>query len=272
MMEPSMHNGFTLAVACSAAALSATATVAAAEEQALAEPPRVIALRTVVQGSLPTEYVRRVLRQRRYLMQPCFVPEGQKDPNLHGRVTLTFAIDPHGQVADPRVDFTTLNNSSVESCMVQTLLRVRFPRPVDGRPVLVTADWGFKNFPPGSTEVDLRNRPDQARGCHVLGETEVSGGLSRIEVLETAEDHRADAERCYDDELARSPGTSGKFTLAFTVEPDGHVSEATVGETTFDGDERLHDCVISAVLGWKFPASQDSTRVTHPWIFVAPGR
>ena len=50
----------------------------------------------------------------------------------------------------------------------------------------------------------------------------------------------------------KNPNLKGKVTVAFTIQPDGHVSAASVKESTV-GSEKLENCIVSRVRTWPFP-------------------
>jgi TonB family protein len=64
-------------------------------------------------------------------------------PELTGKIVLMFAIGPDGKVPKAAVDSTTLEDAEVERCMVETVKKLRFPRPKGGS-VKVTYPFVFR--------------------------------------------------------------------------------------------------------------------------------
>jgi hypothetical protein len=79
------------------------------------------------QGGLAPDQVRRVLSAHIGALRACYAKELQRDPKLHGRVTLKWQIDPRGTVPAASVASTTLGNSAVESCLVRQVRSWHFP-------------------------------------------------------------------------------------------------------------------------------------------------
>jgi len=101
----------------------------------LPNPPPGIRIRMAapqVTGQLPAEDVRRVVRQRFVALRLCYERGLQKDPQLSGKVTLRFVIEPTGSVAKGASATSEFADSSVATCIVQLLQELRFPPPAKG--------------------------------------------------------------------------------------------------------------------------------------------
>ena len=107
------------------------------EERAVAVVPG----RSEIQGQLDREVIERVIRQHRREIVSCYETELQRNPGIEGRVTISFVIDPSGQVARSTIGNTTLNNSNVENCITLRVRRWRFPEPRGGG--IVTVNYPF---------------------------------------------------------------------------------------------------------------------------------
>src|SRR5262249_13822981 len=64
-----------------------------------------------------------------------------KKPSLGGRLNVKFAISGAGQVIGSYIASSTINDSTVESCISQALSRWEFPKPQDGRVVFVACPF-----------------------------------------------------------------------------------------------------------------------------------
>jgi hypothetical protein len=99
---------------------------------------------TKVTGQLTLEEVRRTVRQRYGNIRLCYERGLQKDPQLGGKVTLRFGIEPTGAVAKGASASSELADSSVTACLVQLVQELRFPPPAAGTvavefPILLTS-------------------------------------------------------------------------------------------------------------------------------------
>ena len=89
--------------------------------------------------SLVGEYLSRHWNQFKW----CYSRELDKDPNLYGKVTVTFTISNEGRVGEAQVLSSSMNDMNVESCVLRTIRRIRFPRPDGGGEVIVTYPFLF---------------------------------------------------------------------------------------------------------------------------------
>lgn len=83
-------------------------------------------------GTIDREAIRRVIRARIGEVKSCYervlntLPKGQK---LEGKVVIKWEIAARGQARNAKVKSTTLNNATVESCIVTRLQSWVFPEP-----------------------------------------------------------------------------------------------------------------------------------------------
>ncbi len=94
--------------------------------------PHITSLETEVHGSLSREVIRRTIRRHINEVRFCYEQELSQRPDLAGRVTVSFIIGSTGAVASSGLQSTTLDNSVVESCIVQAVHRWTFPAPDGG--------------------------------------------------------------------------------------------------------------------------------------------
>lgn len=84
---------------------------------------------------------------------------------------------------------------------------------------------------------------------------QVLSGLPKDLINAVVQRHRSEIRQCYEASRQRNPGLRGKVTIAFTIQPSGIVSYATVKESTV-GDGALESCIVSRVRTWIFPKPQ----------------
>ncbi|MCB9678891.1 MAG: AgmX/PglI C-terminal domain-containing protein [Alphaproteobacteria bacterium] len=90
--------------------------------------------RPSVSGALDSHQVRDAVRRRSPQIRQCFDQGRATDPSLDsGRVQVRFLIDGQGSVTSAWTDSSTLNNFTVEQCVVGEIQRIRFPSDSSGR-------------------------------------------------------------------------------------------------------------------------------------------
>jgi TonB family protein len=77
------------------------------------------------QGLSP-EQIARVVRSRTGAFRSCYESAQARDPKLQGGVTVSFTVSPDGSVT-ARISDSSLGNARVESCVLRTFNRLRFP-------------------------------------------------------------------------------------------------------------------------------------------------
>lgn len=89
--------------------------------------------------SLIDEVIKRHMNQIRY----CYQRELTKNPALGGKIVIKFVIAKDGSVSSASKKTSTMNNSSVESCVVSRFMRMQFPEPKGGGIVIVSYPFIF---------------------------------------------------------------------------------------------------------------------------------
>jgi len=121
----------------------------------------------------------------------------------------------------------------------------------------------------GSVDLGVRGK-DTVR--IIPGKTTIVGGLDREVIMKVIKRHQNEIKFCYEAELQKNPALAGKIAVAWTIDPAGLVSEASVSESSM-GNEAVEGCVLERIRRWKFPepAAGGVVAVTFPWIFKAAG-
>ena len=91
-----------------------------------------------VRGTLDKEIVRRIIRRHINEVKYCYELGLARRRALDGRVVVQFTIASSGQVIASVLGSSTLGDAKVESCVVQTVRRWEFPRPLGGGLVIVS--------------------------------------------------------------------------------------------------------------------------------------
>jgi hypothetical protein len=95
-----------------------------------------------VSGYLSAEQINRVVRANQAALRYCYESEVQRQRSLKGKVMIQWRVDRAGAVPSARVTSSTLNNSTVEGCIVRQVKKWRFPKP-DGGEVSVIYPFIF---------------------------------------------------------------------------------------------------------------------------------
>lgn len=101
--------------------------------------------------------------------------------------------------------------------------------------------------------------------------TVVDGSLDPAIVDAVLKRHLAQIQVCYESGLERKPTLGGSLLMSFTVEPDGHVSQASVKQSTV-GDPVFAKCLSDRFLTVLFPKPRtgSAVKVSYPFLFLAP--
>lgn len=105
---------------------------------------RFIPGKTTILGGLSQEVVGQIVRRHWNEIKYCYERELAKDPNLEGKVAVSFQIGPVGSVIRTTIAETTLGNSAAEQCMLNQVKKWRFPAPEGGGVVDVTYPFIFR--------------------------------------------------------------------------------------------------------------------------------
>lgn len=94
--------------------------------------PRVRMGATKVNGRLPKEVVRRIVRQNYGRFRLCYEQGLGRNPNLAGRVSVRFVIGRNGAVSNVSNGGSDLPDSAVVKCVVRAFYGLSFPKPEGG--------------------------------------------------------------------------------------------------------------------------------------------
>lgn len=100
--------------------------------------PKIGIGRVVLKGALDKELIRRTVRRHINEVKFCYQRELQRHPKLGGRLVVQFTIGGKGTVLLSKVQSSTLDNATVESCVAGAVRRWSFPAPQNGGLVMVS--------------------------------------------------------------------------------------------------------------------------------------
>ena len=85
-----------------------------------------------VKGGLPAQVVRRTMIRRLSSMRGCYQRQLDLTPDLRGRLSLRFDVDPRGRVKAVDLKSQRISQSSLKSCIKSQIKRLRFPQAESG--------------------------------------------------------------------------------------------------------------------------------------------
>lgn len=92
-------------------------------------------------GTIDREAVRRVIRSILSQLKSCYERQLRVDSALEGKVVIQFEIAEQGRVRSAMTKSTSLNNTTVESCVAARIREARFPEPPTG--TIAVVDYPF---------------------------------------------------------------------------------------------------------------------------------
>jgi len=88
-------------------------------------------------GKLDREVVKNYIRKQLAKIRWCYQKAFQKNPELEGKLTVSFVISPTGSVMSAKVTNSSLGDKELEGCVEQKIMTWRFPAPQGGGVVKV---------------------------------------------------------------------------------------------------------------------------------------
>lgn len=82
-----------------------------------------------VLSGLPKDVINAVVQRHRSEIRACYDAALQRNPNLRGKVTIAFNIQPNGIVSSSTVKESTIGDRGLESCITSRVTTWVFPKP-----------------------------------------------------------------------------------------------------------------------------------------------
>ncbi len=98
-----------------------------------------------IEGGLDREVISRVIQSKLGQIRYCYERQLAAAPDLYGKVKVKFTIGESGSVITQLVGASSLNNSTVEGCILRRIAGWQFPKPKGGTRVLVSYPFLFKS-------------------------------------------------------------------------------------------------------------------------------
>ena len=195
---------------------------------------------TTVSGRLPPEVIQRIVRQNFGRFRLCYERGLQANPELGGRVLVSFVIDRQGAVSTVADGGSDLPDRAVVSCVVRSFSGLSFPQPEGGivtvrYPITFSAGDGA-SMPPPRRFHTMDERPLAANDDWT---TAAEPALTRLRATRDAQDGSRKAHAS----LIRALLANGRFAEAH---------DAALALATRDPDDALAHRLLawsSAALG-----------------------
>lgn len=82
-----------------------------------------------VLSGLPKDVINAVVQRHRSEIRACYDAALQRNPNLRGKITIAFSIQPNGIVSSSSVKESTIGDRGLESCIISRVRTWVFPKP-----------------------------------------------------------------------------------------------------------------------------------------------
>ena len=113
------------------------------------------------EGKLGAQVIRNVVRTHMAQVRICYEKALQAKPNLAGRVTVQWTIEPAGTVTRARVKESTLHDETAEQCIVTAVSGWTFAKST-GDPVNVTYPFMFQSAGDGQSPDHATDQPEKS--------------------------------------------------------------------------------------------------------------
>ncbi|RLB56768.1 MAG: hypothetical protein DRI34_08660 [Deltaproteobacteria bacterium] len=100
-------------------------------------------LQTRVVGGLDKKLVGRTIARYWSRFKYCYEKELGRDPNLYGKIVVSFVINGNGRVGEASVLSSSMTSTSMEQCLLRAIRQIHFPAPRGGGEVIVTYPFLF---------------------------------------------------------------------------------------------------------------------------------
>lgn len=201
-------------------------------------------------GTLTKSEISTTIKAAMPKVKYCYEKELAKNPALAGALKVKFAVLPSGLVETAMA--TTAFEENVDSCVLNIINELEFPKPKgDGR-VIVVYPFNFKATKAAEKEP-------------VVGPV-VMGSMSKELIRGVISKALTRIKYCYQKELVKNPTLEGVAKVKFIIAKSGAVTSATMSKSF---EEKVDPCVLKVISGLKFPEPSGGgiVIVTYPFDF-----
>jgi len=215
------------------------------------------------------QITRKIVRAHLNEIKHCYDIGLKQDPELAGRVVVTFTIAGDGTVKSAQIASSDLSNATVTECMLARVERWKFAKPRDGAEVVVNYPFILRTDEDApATEVPPLV---QAPKMEASGDEQDIAAMPKKTIRRIVHAHINEVRHCYNQGLTGDPELAGRIVVNFTIGADGYVMQSQVAESTL-ADSGVETCIATAVGRWKFPktASGSNLVINYPFV-LEPG-
>ncbi len=100
----------------------------------------------------------------------------------------------------------------------------------------------------------------------------IMGSLDKEIIRRVVREHMSQIRYCYERELVKNPGLSGKITMKWIINGSGRVTTSTVADTSMKS-KPVESCIARKIRGWRFPKPKGGgiVIVNYPFVFKKSG-
>ena len=97
---------------------------------------------------------------------------------------------------------------------------------------------------------------------------DVSGSMDKRTIQKIVRQHFGELRACYEREVAKVKGLTGKITVIWIIGANGSVTKSLVKESTMH-NKNVEQCVVNSISHWRFPAIKGGSMasVEYPFEF-----
>lgn len=102
------------------------------------------------------------------------------------------------------------------------------------------------------------------------GKVDVSGSLDARQIQKVVRQHTGEIRACYEKELLKEKGLSGKITMNWFIDQNGSVTKVFVKESTMH-NKNVESCIKGSIEHWRFPSPKGGSMssIIYPFTFTA---
>jgi TolA-binding protein len=101
----------------------------------------------IILGALDKSLIDAVIKRHRNQIRYCYRRQLTRNPNLAGKITFEFVIAKDGTVSKASIKDSSMGDGTVEQCITERVLRMKFPAPKGGGVINVTYPFQFPESP-----------------------------------------------------------------------------------------------------------------------------
>jgi len=148
--------------------------------------------------------------------------------------------------------------------------RIRGPRNRGDKGIIESRSTRLVGPKEGKTGVPKtkKHKGVKVRGKVLTQEPIIEGTLNQNKLIKLINRKRRSVAYCYERELKKNPGLSGKITVQITIAKNGRVAQTEIEDNTLTAT--IGRCMVKRVKRWRFPKPEgDQATVSVPFVFSA---